>query len=379
MSSRSTPPQPSPTTSSSPQSPPPKPASARFKIDPFLPALVGVVVLAILWPAPGVTGGFLHADRAATWGIGVIFFLYGISLATRRLLESATRWQLHLVVQLATFALFPLVVVLAMPLINRLMPEEVGIGFFFLAALPSTVSSSVAMTSLARGNVAVAIFNASISSLIGVFVTPLLMAWYLHATGGTMALGDVILKLVVIVLLPLAVGQMLRPLLLKLVEKHKVVVKIADRAVILAIVYNAFCDSVAEGVWSGHSVALLAEMIVGVGLLFVAVYWLIGLFCRLAGFNHADTTAVLFCGSKKSLATGLPIAKVMFGTSPQLSLIITPIMIYHFLQLVVIGFIAGNRAAKGDVLEAIAEEEAAEPSLLADDPDAGSQDAPKRD
>lgn len=340
----------------------------RIKIDPFLPALVAVVVLALVWPQPGVTGGFLHADRAATWGIGVIFFLYGVSLATRRLLESATRWQLHLVVQLATFALFPLVVVLAMPLINRLMPEEVGIGFFFLAALPSTVSSSVAMTSLAKGNVPVAIFNASISSLIGVFVTPLLMAWYLHATGGSMALGDVIVKLIMIVILPLVVGQLVRPLLLSFVEKHKLIVKIADRAVILAIVYNAFCDSVAEGVWSGHSALLLIGMVAGVGLLFAVVYWLLGLFCRFAGFNHADTTAVLFCGSKKSLATGLPIAKVMFGTSPQLSLIITPIMIYHFLQLVVIGFIAGGRAAKGEVLEALAQEEAAEPSLIADDP-----------
>ncbi|MDQ0504845.1 bile acid:sodium symporter family protein [Xanthobacter agilis] len=349
--------------------------SARIKIDPFLPALVVVVVLALIWPQPGVTGGILHADRAATWGIGVIFFLYGISLATRRLLESATRWQLHLVVQLATFGLFPLVVVLAMPVLSRLMPEDVGIGFFFLAALPSTVSSSVAMTSLAKGNVAVAIFNASVSSLIGVFVTPLLMAWYLHATGGSMALGDVILKLVIIVILPLVAGQLVRPLLLSVVEKHKVIVKVADRAVILAIVYNAFCDSVAAGVWSGQSPTLLIEMIAGVGLLFAVVYVLIALFCRLVGFNHADTTAVLFCGSKKSLATGLPIAKVMFGTSPQLSLIITPIMIYHFLQLVVIGFIAGHRAAKGEVLEAIAEDEAAEPSLVAAQPPQKSDDA----
>jgi len=341
---------------------------SRLKIDPFLPALVAVVVLALIWPQPGMTGGVLHADRAATWGIGVIFFLYGISLATRRLLESATRWRLHLVVQFATFGLFPLIVVLAMPLINRVMPEEVGIGFFFLAALPSTVSSSVAMTSLARGNVAVAIFNASISSLIGVFVTPLLMAWYLHATGGTVALGDVILKLVLIVILPLVAGQLVRPLLLDWVEKHRVVVKVADRAVILAIVYNAFCDSVAEGVWSGRSALILAEIVVGVGLLFAVVYLLVGLFCRLVGFNHPDTTAVLFCASKKSLATGLPIAKVMFGAVPQLSLIITPIMIYHFMQLVIVGVIAGRRAARGEVLEAMAAEEAAEPSLLADEP-----------
>lgn len=317
---------------------------ARLKQDPFLPALVIVVGLALLWPAPGVTGGVLHADKAATYGVAVIFFLYGLSLETRHLLESATRWQLHLVVQLATFVLFPLIAVIAMPLLGHSLPDGVAIGFFFLAALPSTVSSSVAMTSLANGNVAVAIFNASISSLIGVFVTPLLMAWYLHATGGGMALGDVILKLVIMVILPLAAGQALRPLLAKTVHRHKGIIKTVDRAVILAIVYNSFCDSVAAGVWSGQSPLLLLEIVAGVLVLFFAVYAIVGLVCRLAGFNLADTIAVQFCASKKSLATGLPMARVMFGAVPELSLIITPIMIYHFLQLVIISVIANRKA-----------------------------------
>ncbi len=316
----------------------------RLKQDPFLPALVIVVVLALLWPAPGVTGGVLHADKAATYGVAVIFFLYGLSLETRHLLESATRWQLHVVVQLATFVLFPLIAVIAMPLLGGTLPDGVAIGFFFLAALPSTVSSSVAMTSLANGNVAVAIFNASISSLIGVFVTPLLMAWYLHATGGGMALGEVILKLVVMVILPLGAGQILRPLLAKTVHRHKSLVKTVDRAVILAIVYNSFCDSVAAGVWSGQSPLLLVEIVAGVLVLFFAVYGIVGLVCRLAGFNLADTIAVQFCASKKSLATGLPMARVMFGAVPELSLIITPIMIYHFLQLVIISVIANRKA-----------------------------------
>lgn len=317
---------------------------ARIKQDPFLPALVLVVIAAMIWPAPGVTGGPLHADKAATYGIALIFFLYGLSLETRRLLESARRWELHLVVQLSTFVLFPLLAVIAMPLINRLMPEAVGVGFFFLAALPSTVSSSVAMTSLARGNVPVAIFNASASSLIGVFVTPLLMAWYLHATGEGIPLTDVILKLVLMVILPLVVGQVLRPWLVKLVERHRGLVKAADRGVILAIVYNSFCDSVAHGVWSNQSPLLLVEIVVGVLAFFFITYWLVELICRLARFSPDDTVAVVFCASKKSLATGLPMAIVMFGPVPELSLIITPIMIYHFLQLIIVSVIAGKRA-----------------------------------
>ncbi len=344
-----------------------EPMFPRFKIDPFLAALAVVVILALVWPDPGVTGGPLHADSAASWGIAVVFFLYGAALSTRKLLESATRWELHIVVQLATFVLFPLVVVLSMPLLSRMFPESVLIGFFFLAALPSTVSSSVAMTSMARGNVPVAIFNASISSLIGVFVTPLLMAWYLNATGEGMDIRDVIIKLTIIVILPLVVGQLARPLILGLIERHRAIVKMADRLVILAIVYNAFCDSVAAGLWSKQSPTLLVEIAVVSVVLFALVYALMLLVCRIGRFDHADTVAVTFCGSKKSLATGLPMATVMFSAMPQISLIITPIMIYHFLQLLIVGYLAGRHASRAQMLEAIEESAAEEPSLLPDE------------
>lgn len=318
---------------------------ARLKQDLFLPALVIVVLLAIAWPQPGVSGGILHADKAATYGVAIIFFLYGISLETRRLLESATRWRQHLVVQIATFGLFPLLVALALPLFGGALPDPVAVGFFFLAALPSTVSSSVAMTSLANGNVPVAIFNASISSLIGVFLTPLLMAWYLSASGG-MELGDVIMKLVQLVIMPLVAGQVLRPLLLKWIHRHKGIIKWVDRGVILAIVYNSFCDSMEAGVWSGQSPLLLVEIVVGSLALFFVVYGIVGVVCKLMGFDVADTIAVQFCASKKSLAAGLPMARVMFGGSPQLSLIITPIMIFHFLQLVIVSVIANRYAQR---------------------------------
>lgn len=325
---------------------------SRFKLDPFVIALALTVLLAIVWPAPGVTDGPLHADKAASYGVAFIFVLYGLSLAPEHLWKSAGRWRVHLVVQSSTFILFPVVVLAAHPLLVRVMPQEMVTGFFFLAALPSTVSSSVAMTSLARGNVPVAIFNASISSLIGVFVTPLLMAWYMHATGGQLALQDVIIKLVLLVMLPVGLGQLLRPLLGPLVSRHKTVARIADRAVILAIVYNSFCDSVAGGVWSRHDPRLIVEMLVGVIVLFGVVYGLVGLICRLVGFSPMDRVAVLFCASKKSLATGLPMARVIFGSQAELSLIIAPIMLFHFVQLVIVSFIAGHNAARLDAVAA---------------------------
>lgn len=338
---------------------------SRLKLDPFVVALAVTVLFALAWPTPGVTGGILHADKAASWGVAVIFFLYGVSLAPRRLLEGAARFELHLVVQISTFLVFPAVVLAVLALIGDRLPEALATGFFFLAALPSTVSSSVAMTSLARGNVPVAIFNASISSLIGVVATPMLMAWYLHTVGAGLALGPVILKLMMLVVLPMVVGQAARPLLARWVDRHKALVRVADRTVILAIVYNSFCDSVAAGVWRGHSPVLLLEMVAGVLVLFAVVYVLVQLACRLLGFARADMVAVVFCASKKSLATGLPMAQVMFNGAPDLSLIITPIMLYHFLQLVIVGVIAGRSASQADALAA----EEREPSLLADDDD----------
>lgn len=320
--------------------------SLRLKIDPFLPALAATVALALAWPAPGQTGGILHADAVATYGIGVIFFLYGLTLAPEHLWKSAGKWRVHLVVQLSTFVLFPVVVVAAQPLLGAVFPKEVLLGLFFLAVLPSTVSSSVAMTSLARGNVPVAIFNASISSLIGVFVTPLLLAWYLHANGGGLPLEKVILKLVVMVLLPLGAGQVLRPLLRAFVARHKAVIKVADRAVILMIVYNSFCDSVAAGVWEKQSPLVLAGMAAAVIGLFFVVYGIVGVICRLMGLSTSDRIATLFCASKKSLATGLPMAGVIFGSSGALGVLIAPTMMFHFFQLVIVSFLAAAYARR---------------------------------
>ena len=319
-----------------------------YTFDGFLLALVVVVAAAILLPGLGATGGALHVDWIATYGVAVVFFLYGLTLAPEKLREGAAHWRLHLTVQLATYVLFPVVVLAVIVPFRGSIPPPVQTGFFYVAALPSTVSSSVAMTSLARGNVPVAIFNATLSSLLGVFVTPLLIAWFVSTTGVSMPLLPVIGKVVALVLVPICVGQVARHWLAGWANRHIKRIRLADRAIILAIVYNSFSDSMVEGVWSGHDLTLLVGMIAGVIVLFFVIYAILIIPCRLLGFDRADTIACLFCGSKKSLATGVPMAKLIFGHDPTLGLIIAPIMLYHFFQLVIVSVIANRYARDGE-------------------------------
>ena len=316
-----------------------------FTFDGFLLALAAVVAAAILWPEPGATGGPLHMNWIATYGVAVVFFLYGLTLAPEKLHQGASHWRLHLTVQLATFVLFPALVLLLLVPLRGSLPTPVETGFFYLAALPSTVSSSVAMTSLARGNVPVAIFNATLSSLLGVFLTPLLMAWFASTTGTDIPLLPVIGKVVALVLVPIGVGQVARRWLAAWASRHIKTIRLADRAIILAIVYNSFADSMIEGIWTSHDATLLAEMVVGVLVIFFIVYGILLVICRFLGFNLPDRIACLFCGSKKSLASGVPMAKLIFNGDPALGLIIAPIMLYHFFQLVIVSVIA-NRYAR---------------------------------
>jgi solute carrier family 10 (sodium/bile acid cotransporter), member 7 len=315
-----------------------------FTFDGFLLALLAVVAAAIALPGLGASGGPLHADWIATYGVAGVFLLYGLTLAPERLRQGAANWRVHITVQLATFVLFP-AVVFAVLLLWPNVPPPVATGFFYLAALPSTVSSSVAMTSLARGNVPTAIFNATLSSLLGVFLTPLLVAWYASTTGAALPLLPAITKVVILVLLPIGVGQIARHWLEKWANRHIKAIRLADRAIILAIVYNSFSDSMQEGIWTGHDASLIIGMSVAVIVLFFVVYALLRIPCRVLGLDRADTIACLFCGSKKSLATGVPLAKLLFGAVPSLGLIIAPIMLYHFFQLIIVSAIA-NRFAR---------------------------------
>lgn len=318
----------------------------RAKPDWFMIALPLVALAACLWPTPGLTDGPLHWDWISTYGVSVVFFLYGLTLAPEKMRAGASHWRLHLLATAGTFILFPALVLGAGALGKGWIEPGLLLGFFFLAALPSTISSSVAMTSLARGNLPAAIFNATLSSLIGVLITPLMMAWYTHSQGAQMPLGPVLLKVALLVVLPIVLGQLVRPLLAAWATRHHARIKMADRIIILAIVYGSFADSMASGIWSQQDPIVLVEIVVGVVLLFSVTFAIMWGVCRLAGFDLPDTIAATFCGSKKSLATGVPLARLMFGATPQLGLVLAPVMVFHFFQLMAVSVIAGRLAAR---------------------------------
>lgn len=314
----------------------------KFKLDWFLSGMAIAVGLAWLWPEPGARGGFLHPELITKGGVALIFFLHGAALSFAALKAGTLRWPLHLVVQACTFILFPLIGLLTIWLLHDLVSPELRLGIFYLCALPSTVSSSVALTAAARGNVPAAVFNATFSSLIGVFLTPLWIGLLLKSGGQPMPLGKVILDLVLWLLLPLALGQLSRPLIGAWVTRHKKRIAVVDRLTILMLVYTSFCDSFRQGIWSGQSGSMLVLTVLGAGVLFFVVMTIVGATSDALGFNAEDRITAIFCGSKKTLASGVPMAQLIFGSHPGIGLILLPIMIYHPLQLIICGWLAGK-------------------------------------
>jgi len=315
----------------------------KFPIDGFLIALALAVAAAFVWPELGAKNGYLRLDLVTSYGLSVVFFLYGLNLAPERMRQGLGRWKVHLIVVLTTFVVFPIVVLALEKLVPGVFPLPVLIGFFYVAALPSTVSSAVAMTSMAHGNVPAAIFNATLSSLLGVFITPALMVWYLsNSPAESIPLLPTIGKVVLLVVLPIVVGQLLRPFALSFVKRWSHIVKYADRAIIVAIVYSTFCDSYLAGIWSRYDLQLIAEIIAGVLVLFWLVFGIAVLLCKLLRLDLADQIAASFCGVNKSLATGVPLAPLFFADQPEIGLIIVPLMMFHISQLVIISFLAGR-------------------------------------
>jgi sodium/bile acid cotransporter 7 len=321
----------------------------KFKPDWFLLGIVLATGLAWLFPDPGAAGGWMYPEIVTKGGVALIFFLHGLVLSFAALRAGALNWRLHAVVQGCTYVLFPVIGLGLTALLARHIAPELNLGVFFLCALPSTVSSSVAMTAVARGNVGAAVFNATLSSLLGVVLTPLWIAWVMKTSGQTQPIGPVILDLCKWLVLPLLVGQSLRPLFGAWAQRHKARIGLVDRGTILLLVYTSMCDSFKQGVWSGHGVGQLLLVTFVCAALFAVVMVLTASVSRALGFPMEDRVVAMFCGSKKTLASGVPMAKLIFGTHPGIGVILLPIMIYHPLQLVVCGMLAQRWGKRGDV------------------------------
>ncbi len=315
--------------------------------DWFTPGMVAAVALAWLWPEGGADGGVLRGEWLTKVGVALIFFLYGLTLSFAALRAGALHWRLHLVVQGTTFLIFPLLGFAIAALAPAAMSTDLRLGFVFLCVLPSTISSSVALTAAAGGNVAAAVFNATLSSLIGVVLTPLWISLYLRSGGQGGPLMPVVLDLVRWLLLPMALGQLCRPWLADWAARCKGRLHIADRVVILLIIYTSFCNSVQSGLWQGRGWTLLLLTLGLCALLFVAAMLLTAWISRLMGFAWPDRITAMFCGSKKTLASGVPMANLIFAGQPVLGIVLLPIMVYHSMQLLASGVLAARWAKVG--------------------------------
>ncbi len=314
----------------------------RLRPDPFIVALVGAAVLASLVPATGTVLDVL--DALTPVAIGLLFFLYGARLSTSETVAGLTHWRLHVLVLGTTFAVFPLLGLAAQLLEPRVLTSGLAAGVLLLCLVPSTVQSCVVNTRIAGGNVAAAVVGASLSNLLGVFLTPALVAW-LMTTDATVDASS-ILRIVLQLLAPFVLGQLLRRWIGAWVTRHDGALKRFDRSTIVLVVFVAFSKGTDAGLWSSTSVHdLLVVAAVCAVLLAVAMAWCEGS-SRLLGFSRADRIAVLFCGSNKSLASGLPIASVLFPGST-VAFIVLPLMIYHQLQIIT-GSMLATRLARHD-------------------------------
>lgn len=312
----------------------------KFKPDWFLLGMIAATALAWAFPAPGARGGWMQPELLTKGGVALIFFLHGLSLSFAALRAGALNWRLHVLVQACTFLLFPLLGLGLNALLAGRVAPELLLGIVFLCALPSTVSTSIAMTATARGNVAGAVFNATLSSLIGIVVTPLWIAMVLRTTGEARPVWPVVVDLFRWLVLPLACGQALRPWLGAWAARHKPKLGLVDRGTILLLVYTSFCDSFQEGIWSRQGAGELLLVLLTCVVLFALVLLLTARLARLLGFPREDRIAAIFCGSKKTLASGVPMAKLIFGAHPAMGMILLPIMVYHPMQLILGGLLA---------------------------------------
>ncbi len=316
---------------------------SRLNIDPYIAAIVGMVGLASLAPLHGV--GAIAGGYATNAAIATLFFLHGAKLEPRAALAGARHWRLHVVVLLSTFVLFPLLGLTARAVAPSLLPPALWAGLLLLCVLPSTVQSSIAFTSIARGNVPAALCAATASNLLGMALTPLLAGLLLHTHGGfsTSAVGNIALQL----LLPFLAGQLARPWIGEFVGGNRRLLGVVDRGSVLLVVYVAFSDGVSHGIWHQLDIASLATLLLVDAALLVSVLGLTTLASRMLGFSRGDEIVAVFCGSKKSLASGLPMATVLLA-GQSAGLIVLPLMLFHQIQLMACAALARRYGARTD-------------------------------
>ncbi|MEK0128159.1 bile acid:sodium symporter family protein [Corynebacterium marquesiae] len=312
------------------------------KPDPLIVLIILAVIIAIIAPARGNFADIF--GQLTNVAIALLFFLYGARLSTQEALNGLKHWRLHLTILAFTFVVYPLIGIALRPL-TAVISHDMYLGILFLTLVPSTVQSSVAFTSIAKGNVAGSIVSASASNLVGVIVTPLLVMLLMGTGGGVHIDTSVFGEIALLLLAPFVLGQLTRRWVRKVAQSKAT--KVVDRGSIAMVVYSAFSKGVVDGIWSSISLWDLAFLVVFAGAFVAFMLWLTRKASQKMGFSRADAIAIEFCGSKKSLATGLPMASVIFASGgASLGLLILPLMIYHQVQLMMCSWLAARYAQR---------------------------------
>jgi len=318
-------------------------ARPRFLPDNFTLALIATVIAASLLPCSGTAATVFNT--VTNVAIGLLFFMHGAKLSREAIVAGITHWRLHLLVIASTFVLFPVLGLALKPLLLPLVTPDLYTGILFLCALPATVQSAIAFTSIARGNVPAAVCSASASSLLGIFLTPVLVGLLVAQHGASSSVLDAVRAIVLQLLVPFIAGQIARRWIGGWVERHKSVLGSVDRSSILLVVYTAFSEAVIEGLWHQVSLQALAGLLLACAVLLALAIGFTTYASRRLGFNKEDEITIVFCGSKKSLASGIPMARVLFA-SQSVGAVVLPLMLFHQLQLMVCAVLAQRYARR---------------------------------
>jgi solute carrier family 10 (sodium/bile acid cotransporter), member 7 len=318
----------------------------RFLPDNFTLCLIATVITASLLPCRGSVAHIF--EWLTDLAIALLFFLHGAKLSREAVVSGLTNWRLHLTVLASTFVLFPILGIVLKPVLLPLVTPSLYVGILFLCTLPSTVQSSIAFTSIARGNVSAAVCSASASSLLGIVITPLLTGLVLQAHGqGGMSwssVGEIVLQLFV----PFVLGQVAQRWIGGWVQRHRPLVGVVDQGSILLVVYTAFSAAVLQGLWKQLPLSVLGGLLIVNAVLLACALLMTRYGSRALGFDREDEITIVFCGSKKSLASGVPMANVLFPAHA-IGMIVLPLMLFHQMQLMTCAVLARRYAQRAGV------------------------------